>query len=122
MGTNPNESHLPVPPPPIPPNPELLALHNSLYQKFSLSLSVLSQNHETTISKLRTIQSDLLAGEPAIKDEMARLEAVKDVCNSVVRKLNDVVGQMEVRVEEMKRKGEPGVDELVCSSDVVYNQ
>ena len=53
---------------------------------------------------------------------MARLEAVRDVCSSVVRRLSEVVGQTESRVEEMKRKGEPGVDELVCSSDVVYNQ
>jgi len=108
--------------PPRPPNPELLALHAALHQKFAASLATLSSTHDTTLARLRTIQRDLLSGEPAIRDEMGRLEAVRDVCSSVVRRLAEVVSQTESRVEDMKRKGEPAVDELVCSSDVVYNQ
>lgn len=37
--------------------------------------------------RLRTHQSDLLAGEPAIRDEMARLEAVRGVCRIVLAQL-----------------------------------
>lgn len=118
----PSTNRIDPPAPPRPPNPELLALHNSLHQKFTQSLSNLAQAHESTVARLRSIQTNLLAGEPAIRDEMARLVAVKDVCSSVVRRLSVVVTQTEGRVDEMKRKGEPAVDEMVCSSDVVYNQ
>jgi ESCRT-I complex subunit TSG101 len=70
----------------------------------------------------QTIQQDLLAGEAAIRDEMARLEAVRDVCLNVRGRLRDVVGAAEDNVKELKRKGDPEVDELVCSTTIVYNQ
>ncbi len=74
------------------------------------------------MSKLLTLQSDLLKGPPAIADESARLEAVKDVCTAVAKRVDTVVREAEGRIDDIKRRGETSVDELVCSSDVVYNQ
>lgn len=72
--------------------------------------------------RLRATQADLLAGEPAIRDEMARLEAVRDVCRAVANRTREWVTEVERRVDDAKRRGEPEVDELVCSNTIVYNQ
>ena len=72
--------------------------------------------------RLRGIQSDLLAGEPAIRDEIGRLEAVRDVCRTVANRTRDWVAEVESLIAEAKRRGEPEVDELVCSTTIVYNQ
>lgn len=53
---------------------------------------------------------------------MARLEAVRDVCVGVQRRYEDVVGRAENQVEELRARPEVGVDEIVCSTTVVYNQ
>jgi ESCRT-I complex subunit TSG101 len=72
--------------------------------------------------RLRAHQSDLLTGEPAIRDEMARLEAVRDVCRSVSSRVRSIVEDAERNMAELKRKGDPDVDELVCSTTIVHNQ
>lgn len=72
--------------------------------------------------RLRAHQTDLLSGEPAIRDEMARLEAVRDVCRNVAGRMRAVVDQGETNVAELRRKGYPEVDELVCSTSIVHNQ
>jgi ESCRT-I complex subunit TSG101 len=72
--------------------------------------------------RLRAHQADLLSGEPAIRDEMARLEAVRDVCRTVAGRMRGTVEQGERNVAELKRKGDPEVDELVCSTTIVHNQ
>jgi ESCRT-I complex subunit TSG101 len=64
----------------------------------------------------------LNSGEPAIRDEMARLEAVKKVCDSVGKKMDDVVARGEERVAELEQKGEVSVDEVVCGISIVHNQ
>jgi ESCRT-I complex subunit TSG101 len=63
-----------------------------------------------------------VSGEPAIRDEMARLEAVKKVCDSVGRKLGDAVAQGQERVAELEARGEVSVDEVVCGISIVHNQ
>lgn len=72
--------------------------------------------------RLRAHQTDLLAGEPAIRDEMARLEAVRDVCRNVADRTRRTVEQAESNVAELRRKGEPEVDELVCATSIVHDQ
>jgi ESCRT-I complex subunit TSG101 len=72
--------------------------------------------------RLRAHQTDLLSGEPAIRDEMARLEAVRDVCRTVASRMKGTVEQGERNVAELRRKGDPEVDELVCSTTIVHNQ
>jgi len=72
--------------------------------------------------RLHAHQTDLLSGEPAIRDEMARLEAVRDVCRTVAGRMRGTVEQGERNIAELKRKGDPEVDELVCSTTIVHNQ
>lgn len=103
-------------------NPELLRLHHDLHAKITSELGALSSALAGDTERLRATQADLLAGEPAIRDEMARLEAVRSVCTAVGDRLNDVVTRAETNVQNLKSKGDPEVDELVCSTAIVYNQ
>lgn len=68
------------------------------------------------------VQADLSSGEPAIRDEMARLEAVRAVCVGVADKLGSVVNAGEERIRDLERRGEVAVDEVVCSVSIVHNQ
>jgi ESCRT-I complex subunit TSG101 len=110
----------PVPPRPL--NPELLSLHARVHAKISADLASVTKALALDGERLRANQTDLLAGEPAIRDEMARLEAVKDVCRSVVTRMRANVEQAERNIAELRRKGDPEVDELVCSTTIVHNQ
>ncbi|KAF8959050.1 UEV domain-containing protein, partial [Flammula alnicola] len=109
-------------PPPRPPNPELMRLQTELHQKLTAEISSLSQALALDAERLRAQQADLLAGEPAIKDEMARLEAVRDVCRTVADRTRKVVVQAESNIAELRKKGDPEVDELVCATSIVHNQ
>jgi len=109
-------------PPPRPPNPELLRLQTAVHQKLTSELNSLSQALALDAERLRAHQADLLAGEPAIKDEMARLEAVRDVCRNVAGRTRQAVDQAEMNIAELRRKGDPEVDELVCATTIVHNQ
>ncbi|KAG6868378.1 hypothetical protein C0993_004024 [Termitomyces sp. T159_Od127] len=111
-----------APPPPRPPNPELLRLHDQVHQKLTSELRSLSQALALDAERLRAHQTDLLGGEPAIRDEMARLEAVRDVCRNVTLRLRNNVQQAETNIVELRRKGDPEVDELICSTTIVHNQ
>jgi ESCRT-I complex subunit TSG101 len=53
---------------------------------------------------------------------MARLHAVRDVCRTVIAKLSDSVQSAERNLGELRRKGDPEVDELVCATTIVHNQ
>ena len=108
--------------PPRPPNPELLRLHAQIHKKIVADLAALGQAIATDSERLRAVQADLLTGEPAIRDEMARLVAVRDVCRSVADRLRSTVGAAESNIGELKRRGDPEVDELVCSTAIIYNQ
>lgn len=110
------------PAPARPPNPELLDLHARAHGELTSELAMLTRSMSLDAERLRAQQADLLAGMPAIQDEMARLEAVRDVCRGVVARLGNTVGQAERNVSELKRKGDPPVDELVCSTSIVHNQ
>lgn len=103
-------------------NPELLHLHHNVHAKLTAELHSLNTAITGDTERLRVTQADLLAGEPAIKDEMARLEAVRSVCTTVGDRLSDVVMRAEANVHNLKSKGDPEVDELVCSTAIVYNQ
>lgn len=108
--------------PPRPPNPELLQLHARVREKLRAELASVSQAMTLDAERLRAQQADLLTGIPAIRDEMGRLEAVRDVCRGVATRLRDAVQTAERGVAELKRKGDPPVDELVCSTSIVHNQ
>jgi len=80
------------------------------------------QNLADTKSHLVERREDLASGEPAIRDEMARLEAVKKVCDAVGGRLNEVVTKGSERVAELEARGDVSVDEVVCSISIVHNQ
>lgn len=113
---------VPVHAPPRPPNPELLQLHAQIRDKLTSEFASLSQAMALDAERLRAHQADLLTGEPAIRDEMARLEAVRDVCRGASDRLRNVVAQGEANVNELRNKGDPPVDELLCSTTIVHNQ
>jgi ESCRT-I complex subunit TSG101 len=108
--------------PPRPPNPELIALHTHLHEKFTTELASLTTSVTQENERHRGAQADLLKGEPAVRDEMARLEAVRDVCQTVRHQLAEVVNSAENVIANLERKGEPEVDELVCATNIVHNQ
>lgn len=117
--------HSPASPaaPPRPPNPELLALRTRLHSKLSHALSFLSAQTDAELGRLDLLETDLRKGEPAILDEMQRLQAVRGVCENVRDRYKAVVAEGEVRLSDYLARGEgPEVDEIVCSSTVVYNQ
>ena len=111
-----------APPPPRPANPELLQLQKQVQEKFAAEFSSLSRAMAVDAERLRAQQADLLAGEPAIHDEMARLAAVKDVCLNVAGRMRISIEHAERNMAELRRKGDPEVDELVCSTTIVHNQ
>ncbi|KAJ6630765.1 UEV domain-containing protein [Mycena sp. CBHHK59/15] len=118
----PGPTPTPAPAPPRPPNPELLRLHASVHAKLSAELASLGHALALDGERLRAHQADLLAGEPAIRDEMGRLEAVRDVCRTAAARTRTAVGAAERNVAELRRRGTPEVDELVCSTTIVHNQ
>ncbi|KAI0030752.1 UEV domain-containing protein [Vararia minispora EC-137] len=123
--TAPTPAPAPAPAPAAParpPNPELLWLHEQAHEKLRAELLSLRHALAHDAERLRAHQRDLLAGAPAIRDEQARLGAVRDVCAGVVERMRRAVKDAEERVAEMRRKGEPPVDELVCSTSIVHNQ
>ncbi|KAF9053637.1 UEV-domain-containing protein [Hymenopellis radicata] len=100
----------------------LLRLHSQVHEKLTSEMASLAQALALDAERLRAQQSDLLLGEPAIRDEMARLEAVRDVCHNVSSRMRSTVDQAERSMSELRRKGDPEVDELVCSTTIVHNQ
>ena len=113
-------------PPPLPPSkpppPSLLHLHSILLPHLNATLPAIVHSLQTNRQHLLDRREDLVSGEPAIRDEMARLEAVKKVCDSVGRKMDDTVSRGEARVAELEGKGEVSVDEVVCGISIVHNQ
>ncbi|KAI9446219.1 UEV-domain-containing protein [Lactarius indigo] len=126
----------PPPPPPqqstvalAPPRPNLLDEDATVEDpqppppaQLRTELASVSQAMTLDGERLRAQQADLLTGVPAIRDEMGRLEAVRDVCRGVATRLREAVDAAERGVAELKRKGDPPVDELVCSTSIVHNQ
>ena len=53
---------------------------------------------------------------------MARLEAVKKVCDSVGRWMTELVAKGQERVTELEGRGEVSVDEVICGISIVHNQ
>ncbi|KAJ7172514.1 UEV domain-containing protein [Mycena filopes] len=124
-GVTPHTSQAAVPgapAPPRPPNPELLRLHAAVHAKLSSELASLGHALALDAERLRAHQADLLAGEPAIRDEMGRLEAVRDVCRTAAGRMRVAVEAAERNVADLKAKSNPEVDELVCSTTIVHNQ
>lgn len=110
-------------PPPVPPNPALLALRTRVHSKFTSALTHLAHSTEAELARLDLMRVDLEKAQPAIEDEMARLEAVRSVCAGVRDRYAQVVGEAQQRMREYEARGDGvDVDEIVCGSTVVYTQ
>lgn len=113
-------------PPPVPPSkpppPSTLHLHSILLPHLQASLPPLLHQLHANKTHLLERKDDLESGEPAIKDEMARLQAVKKVCDSTGRKMEEVVQAGSARVADLEQRGETSVDEVVCGISIVHNQ
>lgn len=118
--TNDQFSNVPAPPRPL--NPELLALHTALNDKITSRLNSLHSTLSTANSQLEILQSDLKRGEPAIRDEMKRLEAVRDVCRTRRGRLEDLNRKGEERFQMLKGKEEPDMEGIACATSIVGNQ
>jgi len=103
-------------------NPELLALHTALYEKINSRYFSLQQTLNSANSQLEVLQSDLSRGEPAIRDEMKRLEAVRDVCRTRRERLEELHSKGEERYADLKKKEEPEMEGIVCATSIVGNQ
>ncbi|KAL5490480.1 STP22 [Sanghuangporus weigelae] len=111
-----------APPPPRPPNPQTVALHNALLSSFRDAVQRLATTHADTLARQRAAQVELLAAPEAIRDESARLQAVRDVCRVVGDRWETLVTDGECQLGELRRRGEVSVDEMVCASSIVGNQ
>ncbi|KAI5449392.1 suppressor protein stp22 of temperature-sensitive alpha-factor receptor and arginine permease [Naganishia albida] len=110
----------PAPTRPLPPS--TLHLHSLLSAQLGARMPMLLAHLSSQTAQLESVHADLESGEPAIRDEMARLEAVRGVCEGVVSKVDEVVRNGQKRCEELEAKGEVSVDEVVCSISIVHNQ
>ena len=122
ISSPPSSSNAVVPAPPRPPNPELLQMHAVLHHKIQMRLQHLRSAEGDSQHQLRLLINDLDRGEPAIRDEMARLEAVRDVCRATGDGLDKAVRDARGRIEELKGRSEPDVDGMVCATSIVGNQ
>jgi ESCRT-I complex subunit TSG101 len=123
ISTLPGAADAPPPlPPSKPPAPSLLHLHAILLPHLTASLPPIMHQLESTKTQLIERREDLATGEPAIRDEMARLEAVKNVCDAVGGRLQAVVSKGDERVSDLESRGDVSVDEVVCSISIVHNQ
>ncbi|KAJ1018195.1 hypothetical protein NDA18_006354 [Ustilago nuda] len=112
----------PVPPPPRPINPELLALHDRVYNKLTSRLSTLSNTLSFTNSRLELLSTDLDRGLPAIEDEMSRLRAVRDVCQTTGDRLSISVNEISESIRNLQAREEPDPDSMVLATSIVGNQ
>lgn len=110
------------PAPARPLNPELLALRSALHAKLANSHAALHASHQGFAQRQAAFSADLAKGEPAILDEMARLEAVRDVCRHVGDRYGEIVTRAEAQMASVAERTDVPVDEIICASTVVGNQ
>ncbi len=116
------------PPPVRPPNPALLSLHTNLHHKLQARLGALAAAQAQERGQMQLLSADLERGHAAILDELARLEAVRDVCRVRAERMDATVAAARERRETLQRKVEeeleaPGTgDDWVCATSIVGNQ
>lgn len=103
-------------------NPELAALRQALHAKLVNAHTALHTSHQAFAQRQAAFAADLAKGEPALLDEMARLEAVRDVCRTVATRYGELVARAEANVADVAARTDVPVDEIVCASTVVGNQ
>lgn len=111
-----------APPPPRPVHPATLALRQAAWAKLTAGVDRLAQSLGPEHENLASLQGDLLQGEPALADELARLQAVSSVCSGVASRYHTSIASAEGKLADLERRGEIHPDEMVCSTTVLFNQ
>lgn len=68
------------------------------------------------------LSSDLDRGLPAIEDELSRLKAVRDVCQTTGDRLQISVTEITDQVRMLQGKEDPDPDSMVLATSIVGNQ
>ncbi|TIC45967.1 UEV-domain-containing protein [Wallemia mellicola] len=110
------------PAPTRPLNPNTVKLHATIHAIFSQKVSQSLENHGNLYNSQLTLKSDLERAKDVINDEQSRLKSVNEICKSVALKVNETTEQGLSVLENGRRKGEIGVDEIVCGDNLVANQ
>lgn len=111
-----------APPPPRPINPELLALHDRLFTKIDSRLGTLASTLSASNSRLEVLSADLDRGLPAIEDEVSRLKAVRDVCQTTGDRLEASVTEITQSLRSLQEREDPDPDSMVLATSIVGNQ
>jgi len=105
-----------------PENPELVQLRSAVLAKLTAAIQNVETRHVADCTQLQALHSDLLKGEPALIDEIQRLETVRDLCIHVGGRYREVLDRIHANTEAVRNRDMGGVDEIICSTTVVYNQ
>ncbi|TIA89458.1 hypothetical protein E3P99_02066 [Wallemia hederae] len=103
-------------------NPNTVKLHATIHAIFSNKATMSLEHHKNIHDSQIALKTDLERARDVIADESARLESVKDICSSVALKVGDSIKEGEVALQQSHRRGEIGVDEIVCADNLVSNQ
>jgi ESCRT-I complex subunit TSG101 len=99
-----------------------MALRSAVHAKLHSGLQSYETRHQAECAQLTALNNDLQQGEPAILDEMARLETVKQLCLHVGDRYQAAVDSIRGNIEVLRAKDLGDVDDILCSTTVVYNQ
>ncbi|TIA83902.1 hypothetical protein E3P94_01561 [Wallemia ichthyophaga] len=122
MKASSSESITPSSKPTRPLNPNTVKLHATIHAILSQKVAQSLENHKKLYDSQQTLKGDLERAREVIVDESARLESVNEICTSVAAKVNDTVNQGISGLEVGRRRGDIGVDEIVCADNLVSNQ
>lgn len=111
-----------LPPPRRPTNPDIVNLRTAVLNKLTDGLNAQSQVYHNDLAQLELLRQDLLKGEPAIRDEMGRLEAVKNVCMNVRDRYSVLVSDLASHVQNLEERDLGSEDEILACQSVLHSQ
>ncbi|PWN25978.1 UEV-domain-containing protein [Jaminaea rosea] len=92
------------PAPPLPPNPHLQSLHAQLHHHLTSRVHGIHSHFQQKNDSLRLLSSDLDSAPDRIKDEVARLEVVRDLCRVAAEKWEGALGEARSQTAELARR------------------
>lgn len=105
-----------------PVHPDILALRTALLSKLQYADEEVQNKHTESLQHFEAIHQDLLAGNAAIQDELARLKAVHQVVSTVRDRYEEMVQAAQARVKALDEHEEPQVDTIVVCHSTVHTQ
>lgn len=114
-------SPVPAPAPARPLNPEVHALHERVHAKASARLGALEAQLAHSNAQLDALYTDLQRGGPAIRDEMQRLAAVRDLCNTNAARYAELNDAARTRAAVLRSR-ELDLDAALVATSIAENQ